>query len=165
MSGCVLEKHTWWGMLLRVPWTTKEIKPVNPKGNQSWIFIGRTDAEMETPVLWPPNVKNWLTGKAPDSGKHWRQEEKGVTEDEMVRWHHRLNGQEFEWTPGVGDGQGGLGCYSPWGRKESDITEWLNWTELNLQHSNFLDVNIKFRINSQCDFLVLPWNLQGLKSS
>ena len=110
---------------------SKEIKPVNPKGSQSWIFIGRSDAEAETPILWPPDVKNLLTGKDPDAGKDWRQEEKVTIEDEMVGWHHWLNGHEFEFAPGVGDGQGSLVCCSPWGRKESDMTEWLNWTELN----------------------------------
>ena len=109
----------------------KEIKPVSPKGNQSWIFTGRTDAE--APILWPPNEKNWLIGKDPDSGKDWEQEEKGMTEDEMVEWHHQLNGHEFEQVLGVGDGQGSLACCSPWGHKKSDMTEWLNWTEQNLE--------------------------------
>jgi len=107
----------------------KEIQPVQPKGHQSWIFIGRTDAEAKTPVLWPPDVKNWLIGKDPDAGKDWRQEEKGTTEDEMVGWHHWLNGHEFEWTLGVCDGQGGLACCNPWDCKESDTTEQVNWTE------------------------------------
>ena len=106
----------------------KEIQEVNPKGNQSWIFTGRTDAEAETPVLWPPDVKNWLIEKDPDAGKEWRQE-KGTTEDEMVGWHHWLNGQEFEWAPGVGDEQESLACHSLWGRKELYTTEPLNWTE------------------------------------
>ena len=92
----------------------KEIKPVNPKGSQSEIFIGGTDVEVETPILWTPDVKNWLLGKDPDAGKDWRQEEKGTEEDEMVWWHHRLDGHEFEQAPGVGDGQGSLACYSPW---------------------------------------------------
>ena len=92
-----------------------------------WIFIGSTDAETETAILWPPGAKNWLIGKDPDAGKDWGQEEKGATEDEMVGWHHRLNGHEFEQAPGVGDRQGSLVCCSPWGRKESDMTEWLNW--------------------------------------
>ena len=105
----------------------KEIQPVHLKGNQSWIFIGRTDAEAEIPVLWPPDAKNWLTGKDPDSGKDWGQKEKRMTEDEMVGWHHWLNGRGFGWTPRVGDGQGGLGCCGSWGRKESDMTEGLNW--------------------------------------
>ena len=100
----------------------KEIKPVNPKGNQSWIFIGRTDAEAETPILWPPDWKNWLIGKDPDAGKDWRWEEKGTTEDEMVGWHHWLDGHEFEQSLGTGDGQGSLACYSPWGPRESATT-------------------------------------------
>ena len=112
---------------LESPLDCKEIKPVHSKGNQSWIFIGRTDAEVETPILWPPDVKTWLIGKDPDAGKDWRQEEKGTAEDEMVGWHHRLNGHEFEQAWGVGDGQGGLACCSPWDHKESDMTEWLNW--------------------------------------
>ena len=109
---------------------SKDIKPVNPKGNQPWIFIERTDAEVEAPILWPPDAKNWLNGKDPDARKDWRQEEKGMTEDEMAGWHHWLDGYEFGWTPGVGDGQGGLACCDSWGRKESDMTEWLNWTAL-----------------------------------
>ena len=114
---------------LENPLDCKEIQPVNPKGNQSWIFIGRTDVGAEAPVLWPPDVKNWLLGKDPDAGKDWRQEEKGTTEDEMVGWHHGLNEHEFEQAPGVGDGQGGLVCCSPWGHKVLDTTEQLKWTE------------------------------------
>ena len=109
---------------LECPLDGKEIQPVHPKGNQSWIFTGRNEAE--APVLWPPDVKKWLLGKDPDVGKDWRQEEKGMKEDEMVGWHHRLNGHEFEQAPGVGDGQGNLACCSPWGRKESDTTEQRN---------------------------------------
>ena len=109
----------------------KEIKPVNPKGNQPWTFIGKTDAKAEASIFWPPRAKSWLIGKDPDAGRDWGQEEKGKTEDEMAGWHHRLDGREFEWTPGVGDGQGGLACCNSWGRKESDTTEQLNWTELN----------------------------------
>ena len=105
----------------------KEILSVHAKGDQSWIFIGRTDAEAETPTLWPPDAKSWLIWKDPDAGKHWGQEEKGMTEDEMVGWHHWLNGHGFGWTRGVGDGQWGLACCSPWGCKELDMTEWLNW--------------------------------------
>ena len=116
---------------LESPLDCREIQPVHPKGNQSWIFIGRTDAEAA--ILWPPDAKNWVIGKDPNAGKDWRQEEKGTTEDEMVRWHHRLNGHEFEPPPGVGDGQGGLVCCSPWCCKEWDMTEWLNWTELKLK--------------------------------
>ena len=109
---------------------SKEIKPVHPQVNQSWIFTGRTDAEAETLILWPPDVKNWLIGKDSDAGKDWRQEEKRVTEDEMVGWHHQLDGHEVEQAPGVGDGHGSKACCSTWGRKESDTTEQMNWTAL-----------------------------------
>ena len=109
-------------------WYWRRLFRVSPKGNQSWIFIGSTDAEAEAPILWPPDVKNWLTGRDPDAGKHWRQEEKGMTEDEIVGWHHQHDGHEFKQASGLGDGQGSLGCCSPWGGKESDTTEWLNWT-------------------------------------
>ena len=102
-----------WNRLLESPLDSREIQPVHPKGNQSWIFIGKTDAKAETPVLWPTDEKNWLIVKDPDSGKDWRQEEKGTTEDEMVGWHHWLDAHEFEQVPGVGDGQGSLACYSP----------------------------------------------------
>ena len=107
----------------------KEIQPVHPKVNQSWVFFGRTDVEAESPILWPPDVKNWLVEKDRDAGKDWRREEKGTTVDEMVGWHQQLNGHGFEYTPGVGDGQGGLVCCSPCGCKELDTTERLNWTE------------------------------------
>ena len=117
-----------WRRLLRVPWTA-EIKSVHPKGNQSWILIGITDAEAEAPILRPPDVKNWLIWKDPDAGKDWRQEEKGTTEDEMVGCYRRLDGHEFEQALGVGEGQGRLACCGSWGRKESETTEWLNWTE------------------------------------
>ena len=115
---------------LESPMDCKEIQPVHSKGDQSWVFFGRNDAKAETPILWPPHVKSWLIGKDSDAGRHWGQEEKGMTEDEMAGWHHRLNGPKFEWTPGVGDGQGGLACCDSWGRKESDMTEQLNWTDL-----------------------------------
>ena len=105
---------------LESPSDCKEIQPVHPKGDQSWVFIGRTDAEAEIPILWPPHVKSWPIGKDPDAGRDWGQEEKGMREDEMAGWHHRLDGHEFESTPEVGDGQGGPVCYSPWGCKESD---------------------------------------------
>ena len=114
---------------LESPLDCKEIQPVHLKGDQSWIIIGGTDVETETPILWPPDVKNWLIWKDPDAGIDWGQEQKGTTEDEMVGWHHRLNGHGFEWTPGVGDRQGGLECCGSWGCKESDTTERLNWTE------------------------------------
>ena len=103
----------------------QEIKPVNPKGNQSWLFIGRTDAE--APILWSPDGRNWLIGKDPDGGKDWSQEEKGTTEDEIIGWHHWLDGHEFEHALGLGDGLGSLVCYSPWGHKELNMTKQLNW--------------------------------------
>ena len=115
---------------LESPLDCKEIKPVNPKGNQSWIFIGRTDTEAEAPILWPPDAKNWLIWKDPDARKDWGQEEKGTTEDEVVGWHHRLDGLEFEQALEVGDRQGS----SSWGLKESDTTEWMKQTELNPWH-------------------------------
>ena len=132
----------------------KEIKPVNPKGKWSWIFIERTDAEAESPILRPPDVKNGLIGRDSDAGRDWRQE-KGTTEDEMFGWYHQLDGQEFDQAPGVGDGQGSLVCCNPWGHKESDTTEWLsNWTELNwtelrvgLLHENSFPIK-QFRVES-----------------
>ena len=123
---------------LESPLEYKEIQPVHPKGNQSWVFIGRTDVEAEAPILWPPDMKSWLIWKDPDAGKDWGREEKGMTEDEMVGWHHRLNGHEFEKTLGVGDGQRGLACYSPWGCEELDMTERLNLTETNMRSRYFL---------------------------
>ena len=112
---------------LESPLDCKEIQPVHLKGDQSWVFIGRTDVEAETPIIWPPDVKSWLIGKDPDAGKDWGQEEKGMTENEMAGWHHRLNGHGFGWTPGVGDGQGGLVCRGSRGRRVRH-----NWaTELN----------------------------------
>ena len=143
MYGCeswtikktALKKWFFWTVVLdktfESPLDCTEIQPVHPKGDQSWIFIGRNDIEAETPILRPPDAKSWLIGKDPDAGKDWKWEEKGTTEDEMVGWHHRLNGHEFGWTQGVGDGQGGLACCSLWGSKESDMTECLKWTELN----------------------------------
>ena len=130
---------------LKSPLDCKEIKPVNPQGNQSWIFTGRNDAEAEIPILWLPEAKNWLIGKDPDTGKDCRQEEKGMTEDEMVGWHHWLNRHEFEQALGVGDGQGSLACCTPWGRKKLDMTEWLNWTGAQINFEVFL--NLKSRIN------------------
>ena len=114
---------------LESPLDCKEIQPACSK-DQSRVFIGRTDAKAETPILWPPHVKSWLVVKDSDARRDWGQEEKVMTEDEMAGWHHRLNGHELEWTPGDGDGQGGLVCCDSWGRKESDTTERLNWTDV-----------------------------------
>ena len=108
-----------------------KIKPVNPKGNQLWIFTGRIDDEAEAPTLWPPDAKSQLIGKDPDAGKDWGQEEKRATEDDVLGWHHRFNGHEFEQTPGNSEEQGSLACCSPWGGKESDMTEWTAKTKLN----------------------------------
>ena len=113
---------------LESPLDCKEIQPVHPKGNQSWIFTGRTDAEAETPILWLPDTNSQILRKGPDTGKDWSQEEK-MTENKMVWWHHWLNGCEFEQTPGDGEGQGSLVCCSPWGGKELDTTEQLNKKE------------------------------------
>ena len=117
---------------LESPLDSKEIQPVNPKGDQSWMFTGRTYAEAETPILWPPHAKSWLIGKDPDAGRDWGQVEKRMTEDEMAGWNHQLDGHEFEWTPSVGFRQGSLECCDSRGCKVSDMTEWLNWTELKL---------------------------------
>ena len=119
----VLEK------ILESPLDCKEIQPVHSKGDEPWVFFGRNDANAETPVVWPPHAKSWLIGKDSGAGRDWGQEEKGTTEDEMAGWHHWLDGCEFEWTLGVGDGQGGLVCCNSWGCKESNVTEWLNWTD------------------------------------
>ena len=118
---------------LESPLDCKEIQPVHPKGDQSWVFIGRTDVEVETLILWPADAKSWLIWKDPDAGKDQRQKEIGVAEDEMVGWHHQRNGHGFGWTLGVGDRQGGLVCCGSWGRKESDMTKQLNWTESSLR--------------------------------
>ena len=132
-EGWALKNWCFWTVVLEKtlesPLDLKKIQPVHPKGDQSWVFIGRTDAEAEAPILWPPDAKNWLIGKDPNAGKDWMWEEKGTTEDEIVGWHHQLDGHEFEQALGVGDGQGNLACGSPWGHKESDMTEQLNWTE------------------------------------
>ena len=119
---------------LESPLDCKEIQPVHSKGDQSWVFFGRNDAKAEIPLVWPPHAKSWLIGKDSDTGRDWEQEEKGTAEDEMAGWHHRLNGREFEWTPGVGDRQGDLVCCNSWGCKESDTTEQLNWTDLMVRN-------------------------------
>ena len=128
----------WWFLTvvlektLESPLDCKEIQPVHSKGDRSCVFFRRTDAQAETPILWPPHAKSWPIGKDSDTGRDWEQEEKGTTEDEMAGWHHWLNGHEFGWTPGVGDGQGGLACCNSWDCKESDTTKQLNWTQLKL---------------------------------
>ena len=128
-----LKNWCFWPMVLEKtlesPLDCKEIQPAHPKGDKFWVFIGRTDVEAETPILWPPDVKSWFIWKDLDAGKDCGQEEKGTTEDEMPGWHHRLNGHGFGWTPGVGDKKGGLACCGSCCRKESDTTERLNWTE------------------------------------
>ena len=122
--------------ILESPLDCKEIQPVHPKGNQSWISVGRTDAEAETPILWPPDAKNWHIGKDLDAGKGWRREEMGTTEDEMVGWYLGLDGHEFEQALGAGEGQESRACCSPWGHKRSDTTEWPNWTEHEIEGSS-----------------------------
>ena len=145
------ENWCFWTMVLEKtlesPLDCKEVQPIHPKGDQSWVLIGRTDAEAETPVLWPPHLKSWLIGKDPDAGRVWGQEEKGTTEDEMVGCHHRLDGHEFGSIPGVGDGQGGLACCNSWGGKESDTTEQLNWyfTRKNLLSYGKISVQTDYK--------------------
>ena len=141
---------------LESPLDCKEIQPVHSKGDQSWVFIGRTAAEAETPILWPPDVKSWLIGKAPDAGKDWRQEEKGTTEDEMVGWHHWLNGLEFEEAPGVGDGRGGLVCCSPWGHSVGhDWVTGLKWIMIWQHFDALLEQSV---ITWLKEFLQMTWN-------
>ena len=134
---------------LESPLDCKEIKPVSPKGNQSWIFIGRTDAEAEAPVLWPPDIESWLIGKDPDAGKDWRQEEKEMTEDEMVGWHHWLDRHEFEQALAVGDGQGTQACCSPFGRKESDMEE-MTGSKLGKEYSKAVYCHLAYLTSMQC---------------
>ena len=125
-----LEKKKKNPLALVSPLDCKEIQPVHPKRDQSWVFIGRTDPEAETPRLWPPHAQSWLIGKDPDAGRGWGQEEKGSTEDELSGWHHQFDAHEFEWTMGVGDAQGGVACCDSWGPKKLDTSELPNWTEL-----------------------------------
>ena len=141
---------------LESPLDCKEIKPVNPKRNQSWILFGRADAEAEAPILWPPDAKNWLIGKVPDAEKDWRQEEKRTLEDEMVGWPHRLNGHEFEQALGVGV----LVCWNPWSCKESDMTEWLNWTEQNQKRLRRGSMNIEeLKVVFRTQITMMMWSL------
>ena len=135
----------------------KEIQPVHPKGDQSSVFFGRADDKAETPILWSTDAKSWLIGKDPDAGKDWGQEEKGMTEDEMIGWHHQLDGHGFGWTLGVGDGQGGLACCGSWGRKKSDTTEWLSWAELNWCRNSKLQLGLWSFLFLQTSFLISDW--------
>ena len=131
---------------LKSPLECREIKPINLKGNQCLIFIGRTDAEAEAPIFWLPDMNEYqLICKDPEAEKDWRQKEKGMTEDKIARWHHQLNGHGFGWTPGIGDGQGGLACCGSWGHKESDMTAWLNWKLLGRKVMTNLDSILKSR--------------------
>ena len=146
-EGWAPKNWCFWAVVLEKtlerPLDCKEIEPVHSEGDQPWDFFGRNDAKAETPVLWPPHAKRWLIGKDSDAGRDWGQEEKGTTKDEMAGWPHWLDGRESEWTPGVGDGHGGLACCDSWGRKESDTTEWLNWTELGI-------------VANRCHLLLMP---------
>ena len=162
-ESCTVKKAEHWRIdafelvlekTLESPLDCKEIQPVHSKGDQSWVFIGGTDVEDESPILWPPDVKSWLIWQDPDAGKDWGQEEKGTTEEEMVGWHHQPDGHEFAWTPGVGDGQGGLACCSSWDCKALDTTEQLNWTyitEIKLISTNFEFMKSKY--NNRITFL------------
>ena len=134
MCGWAPKNWCFWTVVLEKtlesPLDCKDIQPVHSEGDQPWVFFERNDVKAEIPLLWLPHTKSWLIGKDSDAGRDWGQEEKGTTEDEMAGWHHGLSGRKFEWTPGIGDGPGGLACCGSWGRKESDTTEQLNWTEL-----------------------------------
>ena len=142
---------------LESPLDCKEIQPVHSKGDQAWVFIGRTDAKALTPILWWLHAKSRPIGKDRDAGRDWGQEEKGTTENEMAGWHHQLYGHESEWTLGVGDGQGGLACFDSWGHKESDTTEQLNWTELNWMIWMNLEPTIQSEVSQKekCEYFIL----------
>ena len=144
---------------LESPLDCKEIQPVHPKGDQYWVFFGRSDVEAETPVIWPPDKMSWLIWKDPDAGTDWGQEEKETTEDEMIGWHHWLNRHWFGWTLGAGGGQGGLACCGSWGHKESDTTAWLNWTEMNWGKEEGVEKESKFPIKQTEKF---GWRLKGV---
>ena len=157
----------WAGLLektLESPLDCKEIKSVNPKGDQPWTFTRRTDAKAEAPIHWLPDVKKrpWLIGKDPDAGRDWGQEEKGTAEDEMAGWHHWLDGHESEWTPGVGNGQGGLACCDSWGHRESDTTKRLNWTELSTRSPLMLHAAIQRGIISLLVYLFFSYSYCSL---
>ena len=152
-----------WQKTLDSPLDCKEIQPVHPKGDQSWIFIGRTDVEAETPILWPPDGKNWLNGKDPDAGKDWRQEEKEMTEDEMGGWHHQLNGHECEQTLGDSEEQGSLKCCSPWGLEESDTTSWLNDNTISYGYSQTVWTWVSTSVSCNTNSPYLKQGAQGIK--
>ena len=176
--GCELDyKESWtsknwcfWTVVLEKtlesPLDYREVQPVHPKRDQSWVFIGRSDAEAETPVLRPPDEKSWLIGQDPGAGKDWGQEEKGTTEDEMVGWHHRLDGHGFVWTLGVGDGQGDLACCGSWGCIESNRTEHLNWTDMFQESCWVLDIHYFIEYSQwACDthIFLKRWNSLSLR--
>ena len=146
--------------ILKSPLDCKAIQLVHSEGDQAWVFFGRNDAKAETPTLWPPHEKSWLIGKDSDAGRDWGQEEKGTTEHEMAGWHHRFDGREFEWIPRDGDGQGALACCGSWGRKESDTTERLNWTELMGSYAS----NVGSFQQSQFNIIVRLFYLANLQS-
>ena len=159
----VLKNWCFWTVVLEKtlesPLDCKEFQPVHSK-DPSWVLIGRTDAKAETPILWLPHAKKWLIGKVSDAGRDWGQEEKGMTEDEVAGWNHRLNGHECEWTLGVGDGQGVLACCDSWGCKESEMTEWLNWIQptfnimaLPSKYFGFLN---ELYLDKSCWYMVKP---------
>ena len=161
-----LKNWCFWSVVLEKtlesPLDCKEIQPVHSEGDQPWDFFRKNDSKAETPVLWPPHVKGWLIGKDSDAGRDWGQEEKGTTEDERAGWHHRLDGRESEWTPWVGDGQGGLACCDSWGRKELDTTERLNWTESSHCHIQTWSTQQKMGFLCVCDVccckIQITWN-------
>ena len=158
-EALVLNNWCFWTVvlenILESPLDYREIKPVNPKGNQPWMFIGRTDGE--APIFWPPDVKSWLIGEDPDAGEIWGQVEKLPTEGEMVEWHHRLNGHEFEQTPGDSKGQGSLMCCGPWGHKRSDTAEWLNYS--NKDTSGSKSVRAQWSAETPGKWMEHPWTL------
>ena len=176
-EGWVLKNWCFWTVVLEKtlesPLDCKEIQPVHSEGDQSNLkdFFGRNDAKAETPVLWPPHAKGWLIGKDFDGGRDWGQEKKGRTEDEMAKWHHWLDGRESEWTPGVADGQGGLACCDSWGRKESDMTEWLHslttciYIHFYLLRAEYLEVRLLGLLICPYHFLLTDFILSSSRTT